>query len=46
MKREGGRYEIKDGKRVLMHQTKTAPDPKPKKLEEAKKQEVTNELQK
>lgn len=25
----GGRYEIRDGKRVLVHRTKPAPEPKP-----------------
>ncbi|MDL4862972.1 hypothetical protein NPJ88_011555 [Halomonas elongata] len=26
----GGRYEIRDGKRVLVERTKPAPDPQPK----------------
>ncbi|CBV44063.1 hypothetical protein [Halomonas elongata] len=30
MVNHGGRYEIRDGKRVLVHRTKPAPDPKPK----------------
>lgn len=29
MVNHGGRYEIRDGKRVLVHRTKPAPDPKP-----------------
>ncbi|WP_016854790.1 hypothetical protein [Halomonas smyrnensis] len=30
MPNHGGRYEIRDGKRVLVERTKPAPDPRPK----------------
>lgn len=42
--REGGKYEIKDGKRVLVHRTEPKTEPKKQKINNLK--EVKHELQK
>lgn len=45
MQRKGGRYEVKDGKRVLVHRTEPKTEPK-KQKEINNSKEVKHELQK